>query len=105
MDNYSFLGAANTVFFKEIYEQYLKEPDSVESSWRSFFQGYDFANESYSEEELEAQLPDSFKKEFKVINLINAYRQRGHLFTKTNPVRDRRDYNPKLDLKNFELSG
>ena len=104
MDNYSFLGAANTAFFEEIYEQYLKEPDSVESSWRSFFQGYDFANESYSEEELEAQLPDSFKKEFKVINLINAYRQRGHLFTKTNPVRDRRDYNPKLDLKNFELS-
>ena len=104
MDNYSFLGAANTAFFEEIYEQYLKEPDSVESSWRSFFQGYDFANESYSEEELEAQLPDSFKKEFKVINLINAYRQRGHLFTKTNPVRDRRDYNPKLDLKNFDLS-
>ena len=104
MDNYSFLGAANTAFFEEIYEQYLKEPDSVESSWRSFFQGYDFASESYSEEELEAQLPDSFKKEFKVINLINAYRQRGHLFTKTNPVRDRRDYNPKLDLKNFDLS-
>ena len=104
MDNYSFLGAANTAFFEEIYEQYLKEPDSVESSWRSFFQGYDFANESYSEEELEAQLPDSFKKEFKVINLINAYRQRGHLFTKTNPVRDRRVYNPKLDLKNFDLS-
>jgi 2-oxoglutarate dehydrogenase E1 component len=103
MDNYSFLGAANTAFFEEIYEQYLKEPDSVESSWRSFFQGYDFANESYSEDELEAQLPDSFKKEFKVINLINAYRQRGHLFTKTNPVRERREYNPKLDLVNFEL--
>ena len=45
MDNYSFLGAANTAFFEEIYQQYLKEPDSVESSWRSFFQGYDFANE------------------------------------------------------------
>ena len=43
MDNYSFLGAANTAFFEEIYQQYLKEPDSVESSWRSFFQGYDFA--------------------------------------------------------------
>ena len=56
MDNYSFLGAANTAFFEEIYEQYLKEPDSVESSWRSFFQGYDFANESYSEDELEARL-------------------------------------------------
>ena len=104
MDNYSFLGAANTAFFEDIYEQYLKEPDSVESSWRSFFQGYDFANETYSEEELEAQLPDSFKKEFKVINLIDAYRQRGHLFTKTNPVRERRDYSPKLDLGQFDLS-
>lgn len=104
MDNYSFLGAANTAFFEEIYEQYLKAPDSVDSGWRSFFQGYDFANESYTEEELEAQLPDSFKKEFKVINLIDAYRQRGHLFTNTNPVRERRDYQPKLDLSNFELS-
>ncbi len=104
MDNYSFLGAANTAFFEEIYEQYLKEPDSVEASWRSFFQGYDFANENYSEEELEAALPDSFKKEFKVINLINAYRDRGHLFTKTNPVRERRIYSPKLELDNFELS-
>ena len=38
MDNYSFLGAANTAFFEQIYQQYLTEPDSVESSWRSFFQ-------------------------------------------------------------------
>ena len=104
MDNYSFLGAANTAFFEEIYQQYLKEPDSVESSWRSFFQGYDFANEVYTEDEFHALLPDSFKKEFKVINLIDAYRQRGHLFTNTNPVRERRDYNPKLELSQFDLS-
>jgi len=104
MDNYSFLGAANTAFFEQIYEQYLKEPDSIESSWRSFFQGYDFANEIYTEDEFHSLLPDSFKKEFKVINLIDAYRQRGHLFTKTNPVRKRRDYHPKLDLSQFDLS-
>ena len=104
MDNYSFLGAANTAFFEDIYQQYLKEPDSVESSWRSFFQGYDFANETFTEDEFQALLPDSFKKEFKVINLIDAYRQRGHLFTNTNPVRQRRDYNPKLDLSQFDLS-
>ena len=104
MDNYSFLGAANTAFFEEIYEQYLKHPDSIEASWRSFFQGYDFANEAYSDDGFETQLPDSFKKEFRVINLINAYRQRGHLFTNTNPVRKRRDYKPKLELSQFELS-
>ena len=103
MDNYSFLGAANSTFFEETYEQYLKNPDSVEQTWRSFFQGYDFANESYTPDEIESQFPKSFRKEFDVINLIDAYRQRGHLFTKTNPVRERRDYQPKLDIEFFNL--
>jgi 2-oxoglutarate dehydrogenase E1 component len=103
MDNYSFLGAANSTFFEEIYEQYLKNPDSVEQTWRSFFQGYDFANESYTLDEIQSQFPKSFRKEFDVINLIDAYRQRGHLFTKTNPVRERRDYQPKLDIEFFNL--
>ena len=103
MDNYSFLELP-TLLFSRIFINNTKEPDSVESSWRSFFQGYDFANETFTEDEFQALLPDSFKKEFKVINLIDAYRQRGHLFTNTNPVRQRRDYNPKLDLSQFDLS-
>ncbi len=39
-----------------------------------------------------------------MINLIDAYRKRGHLFTKTNPVRTRRKYFPTLDLENYGLS-
>ena len=50
------------------------------------------------------QVPDHVQKEFKVINLINGYRSRGHLFTKTNPVRARRTYTPTLSLENFGLS-
>lgn len=38
-----------------------------------------------------------------MINLINGYRQRGHLFTKTNPVRTRRTYTPSLSIENFGL--
>ena len=37
------------------------------------------------------------------MNLIHGYRQRGHLFTKTNPVRQRRKYMPTLDIANFGL--
>ena len=40
-------------------------------------------------------------KEFRVINLIYAYRTRSHLFTKTNPVRARRDYSPDLSIAHF----
>lgn len=104
MDNYSFLNAAHTAYFSEIYDQYLKEPDLVEPSWRAFFQGFDFGMENGQFSEGVEEVPESVIKEFQVIKLIDAYRTRGHLFTKTNPVRDRRKYSPTLDIENFGLT-
>ena len=100
MDKYSFLGAAHSNMIEMMYNQYIQNPDSVDKGWRSFFQGFDFAKEVYSEED---EVPETFKKEFRVINLINAYRTRGHLFTKTNPVRERRKYSPTLAIEHFDL--
>lgn len=107
MDKFSFLNAVHTGFIADLYDKYLVNPDSVEPSWRSFFQGYDLANENYSltdEEEETIEIPLEVRKEFLVIDLINGYRARGHLFTKTNPVRNRRQYQPTLDIQNFGLS-
>jgi 2-oxoglutarate dehydrogenase E1 component len=105
MDKFSFLNAAHTGFIADLYDQYLVNPDAVEPSWRSFFQGYDLANEDYSfsEEETPVGIPQEVRKEFLVADLINGYRTRGHLFTETNPVRDRRQYAPTLELDNFGL--
>lgn len=104
MDNYSFLNTAHTAYFSELYDQYLKEPDLVEPSWRAFFQGFDFGMENGQFSEGVEEVPESVIKEFQVIKLIDAYRTRGHLFTKTNPVRDRRKYSPTLDIENFGLT-
>ncbi|WP_392347724.1 2-oxoglutarate dehydrogenase E1 component [uncultured Polaribacter sp.] len=106
MDKFSFLNAAHTGFIADLYDQYLVNPDAVEPSWRSFFQGYDLANEDYSfsEQETPVGIPQEVKKEFLVADLINGYRTRGHLFTETNPVRDRRQYAPTLALDNFGLT-
>jgi 2-oxoglutarate dehydrogenase E1 component len=109
MDKYSFLNAAHTAYFADLYDQYLKNPDSVEPSWRAFFQGYDFGSENYGLEGeivdgVSAQIPEHLEKEFKVVKLIDGYRTRGHLFTKTNPVRARRKYAPTLEIENFGLS-
>ncbi len=109
MDKFSFLNAAHTAFFADLYEQYLENPDAVEPSWRAFFQGYDFGSENYGldgeiVEGVSAQMPEYLQKEFQVIKLIDGYRMRGHLFTKTNPVRDRRTYSPTLDIENFGLT-
>lgn len=116
MDKYSFLNTAHTSFFSELYDKYLVNPDSVEPSWRAFFQGFDFGMES-SLDELDmdearttvivngakSEMPQSLQKEFQVIRLIDGYRSRGHLFTKTNPVRERRHYEPSLEIHNFGL--
>ena len=109
MDKFSFLNAAHTAYFADLYDQYLQNPDTVEPSWRAFFQGYDFGSENYGlngeiVEGVSTQIPEQVHKEFNIVRLIDGYRMRGHLFTKTNPVRERRSYSPTLDLENFDLS-
>jgi len=107
MDKYSFLNAAHAGYFAQMYDQYLQQPDSVEPSWRAFFQGFDFGVENSQEgfsSETETGVPEHLQKEFKVVQLVDGFRKRGHLFTKTNPVRDRRTYSPNLSIENFGLS-
>jgi len=101
MDKFSFLGNADISSIEDLFQQYLKDNNSVESGWQKFFEGFEFARKSYDGA---AEIPQNVKKEFDVINLINGYRSRGHLFTQTNPVRERRKYTPTLDIENFGLS-
>ncbi|WP_026450910.1 2-oxoglutarate dehydrogenase E1 component [Aequorivita capsosiphonis] len=118
MDKFSFLNAVHPSYIAELYEKYLQYPDSVEPSWRAFFQGFDFGSEPGSQEffaapEVSPAEPQEYDlgaicadviKEFQVLKLIDGYRTRGHFFTKTNPVRERRKYSPTLAIENFGLS-
>lgn len=101
MDKFSFLGNSNIDWIEEQYQNYKKDPHSVEPGWAHFFEGFEFAKEDYTDG---TEVPENVQKEFKVLWLIEAYRSRGHLFTKTNPVRERRKYEPTLALENFGLS-
>lgn len=101
MDNYSFLNNSDPAAIEEIYRAFKNKPESVDESWRKFFEGFDFAVTTYTQKSgLDVITP----KEFKVLNLIDDYRKRGHLFTLTNPVRKRRSYTPTLELGNYGLS-
>lgn len=102
MDKFSYVGTSDVNAIDDLYQQYLKNPAAVDATWKDFFKGFEFAQASYGSDS--GAVPENVSKEFKVIGLINGYRQRGHLFTKTNPVRQRRKYEPTLDLENFGLS-
>jgi len=99
LDKNSYLSNGDIAAFEGLYQTYLKDESSVDPSWKEFFQGFEFARKNYEE----TDAPEGFHKEFKVLSLINGYRQRGHLFTKTNPVRERRKHTPTLDIGNFGL--
>jgi len=103
MDKFSLVGNQEISAVEELYKNYLENPVKVEQSWRNFFEGFELARKSYQEAEASAVDENRIQKEFRILNLINGYRQRGHLFTRTNPVRKRRNYSPTLDYKNFGL--
>ena len=101
MDKVSYVGNADVSAIDHLYKQYKQDPTSVDLGWAKFFEGFEFAQTNY---EATGEIPENFVKEFKVINLINGYRTRGHLFTRTNPVRDRRKHTPDLAIEHFGLT-
>ena len=101
MDKFAYLGSSEIGSVEVLYRNYLSDPSSVGESWQKFFEGFEFAVKNYHTDEYFSEAVD---KEFKVMNLIDSYRSRGHFFTRTNPVRSRRTYFPTLDIQNFGLS-
>ncbi len=88
-----------------LYQKYKEDPDNVDESFRYFFQGFDLATSHFPVKPMDGKTAlEHSPKELSVMRLITAYRRRGHLFTKTNPVRTRRSYTPTLEIENFDLT-
>lgn len=105
MLNHSYLSNADVDSIDHLYEQYKADKSSVDESWQRFFEGFDLAYGDTGLTDASGTISEDAIKEINVLNLINnGYRSRGHLFTKTNPVRERRTYTPDLSIENFGLN-
>ena len=106
MDSYSYLSNADTGYIEKMYREYQADPNSVDVSWQKFFEGFDFSQQ-YAENGAAmggGPVDDvHIAKEVSVRNLIHAWRSRGHLVSKTNPVRQRKDRRAILSLHDFGL--
>ncbi|WP_194975753.1 2-oxoglutarate dehydrogenase E1 component [Aquiflexum lacus] len=129
MDKFSYISNAHVAYIDELYDDYKNDPESIDPSWKTFFDGFDFAitkfgdvdesspskpsngNSSPQSEPANGALAtrgtimdmEQLPKEIKVRALIHAYRSRAHLRSKTNPVRERRDRKALIDLEDFGL--
>src|SRR5690606_17801784 len=110
MDKFSYFSNAHVAYIDELYQDFKQDPESIDPSWKSFFDGFDFALTKFGEEgngagsaAAVAEPPvngnlatrgtmmdmEQLPKEIKVRALIHAYRSRAHLKSKTNAVRER----------------
>ncbi len=116
MKDYSYVFNAHPSFIDEMYNKYSTDKNSVEEGWRVFFDGFEFGhtngsangNGATAGSAVSAVLPSGdisdAAKEFGVLSMIDGFRRRGHLLSTTNPIRERRDRKPYLDLNDYNLS-
>jgi 2-oxoglutarate dehydrogenase E1 component len=105
MSDFSFIANAHPSYIESMYEKYKQDPSQVEPSWAAFFKGFEFAHSTNGLEGGNGGVATGFNiKEFHVLSLIKAYRNRGHLLSTTNPIRERRDRHPNLKIEDFGLT-
>ena len=114
MEKYSYIANSEAGYIEELYSNYQQNPENIDLSWRRFFEGFEFSQKynsnGHSEKTNQTTAPtppssvEHTRKEMEVVHLIRGYRQRGHLLSDTNPIGVRRDRNPQLDLKDFNLT-
>lgn len=102
MDKYSYVSNADVSYIDQLYQNYRKDPAAVDSTWQKFFEGYDFSTSTRGDQP--AGGDTTTFKETHARTLIHLFRSRGHLKSRTNPVRPRRDHKVPLEHTSFGLS-
>jgi len=116
MKDFQYITNSHPAYIEGLYQDFVKDPNSVDLEMRKFFEGFDFAISNSVTAPLNGKAAVSspadsstspsanLQKEFAVYQLILSYRKKGHLIAKTNPIRERKDRHANLGLENFGLS-
>ena len=114
MKDFSYITNSHPAYIESLYKDFVQNPESVDQEYRKFFEGFDFAINQPGNGHASAMAAsgrpeksvdaNQIAKELSVYNLILAYRKKGHLIAKTNPIRERKDRGARLDIKYFGLT-
>jgi len=109
MKDFSYITNSHPSFVESLYQDFSKNPESVDPEFRKFFEGFDFAVNNGSKNGNGATVSATvstgeaidWMREIRVYRMILGYRNKGHLIAKTNPIRQRKDRGANLDLGFF----
>jgi 2-oxoglutarate dehydrogenase E1 component len=98
MSRETFASRYNLDAIEAQYERWRKDPQSVDPSWRLFFEGFELGQD---------QTPrpaETSRQQIGVVQLIDAYRSTGHVFANLDPLSDAPTARLADDLGDFNLS-
>lgn len=101
MDKFSYISNAEPGYIEELYDNYRNHPERIDPEWAKFFEGFDFAQANFASNGNGQSISAD---EFKVYNLILAYREKAHLIANTNPIRPRKNRHANLSLQDLGFS-
>jgi 2-oxoglutarate dehydrogenase E1 component len=97
MQRFDFFHRANLDYIDQLYQQYLKDPQSLDETWRAYFAGFDAAGGR-------AFTTGGAPITMGLHKLVHAYRDLGHFNAHLNPLGHDRPPHPLLDLSQFNIT-
>jgi 2-oxoglutarate dehydrogenase E1 component len=108
MKDFSYITNSHPAYIENLYQEFVKNPESIDPELKKFFEGFDFAisNSGGLANATVTNLPGTidWAKEVNVYRMILGYRNKGHLIANTNPIRPRKDRGANLELTHYHLS-
>jgi 2-oxoglutarate dehydrogenase E1 component len=104
----SFATRLNLDLLEENYERWQSDPESVDSSWSAFFEGFELGDLHLLNGAAAAAQPGAEAAESplqpRIDGLVYAYRTLGHTIARLDPLADKRPENPLLSLRELGFS-
>jgi 2-oxoglutarate dehydrogenase E1 component len=94
---------ANLELIEENYRRWERNPESVDSGWSAFFEGFELGNLPQRDGAAAAEVREA-ALQTRVDGLIYAYCSLGHTIARVDPLAERRPQNPLLSLREFGFS-
>jgi 2-oxoglutarate dehydrogenase E1 component len=109
MSSHSLSTHANAAAIEAAYLSWQEDPDSVDPTWRAFFQGFTLGNKGGALPSQDSPSDDSTPiidslKQSSVHSLISTYRAIGHFEAHLDPLSDAPEPHDKLSLERFGLN-
>src|SRR3990167_5983916 len=99
-----YLNSANAAYIDTLFDEYQNNPEQLDPTWKSFFDGLSFCEDKPEVIHTEGELHDRLEFEVKVLKLIQSYRDFGYVIADINPLERNPRTHPLLHLGAFGLN-